>query len=324
MQMKKQLLIQSIACFALSVPSLAQTQMGFSGPVSGVYFADTQKAVLPIRGIPGSAMFADPFLAGVDNASISPDGNRAVVERKGAVSLIDGLRSPSPTLTALSALASFNLVSWSADSTKAIINSTDAGLVLVDGSTVETSEKLQLSSGSITSLAISNSGNVVVSAKGSGVFFARRGQGFELVTQLDAATSIVLDGKQFRGFVLDNATNLIQAFEISAGAQNITSIPLAAAEGSEYAGLAQSKDGLWLLALNRGLKQVEVYNIATGGLDSKIALDFNPTQFQRIAGGDLFALSATGLNQALYVLDTTAQFRISFIPAMPNLSAEEF
>ena len=124
--------------------------------------------------------------------------------------------------------------------------------------------------------------------------------------------------------MLDNATNLVQTFELSSETPNVTSIPLAATDGSEYAGLAQSKDGLWLLALNKGLKQVEVYSIATGGLDSKIALNFSPTKFERIAGGDLFALSATGTNQALYVLDTTEQFRISFIPAMPNLSAEEF
>lgn len=322
--MKKQLFIQSVACIALSVPALAQTQIGFSGPVSGVYFADSQKTVLPIRGIPGSAMFADPLLAGVDNASISPNGNRAVVERKGSIILVDGLRGPSPSHTTLNELSSYKLLSWSADSTKAIIYSTEAGLVLLDGSTIETSEKLQLSTGAITSLAISNLGNVVVSAKGSGVFYAKRGQGFGLVSQLDAPTSIVLDAKQSRAFVLDNATNLIQAFEISGETPNVTSIPLAAIEGSEYAGLAQSKDGLWLLALNKGLKQVEVYNIATGGLDSKIALDFSPTKFERIAGGDLFALSATGTNQALYVLDTTEQFRISFIPAMPNLSAEEF
>ena len=321
--MKKQQLIKTFASIAMCLPALGQSiEMALSGPVSGVYFAVQQKALLPIRGIPGSATFASPLLSGVDLAAVSTSGNRALISKEGSTFLVGGLRGSSPSTTLLPTLASFEQVAWSPDSSKAVINSFNGGLSILDGSSLE---PVQVN-GRVKSVAITDSGTIVASVDGasSGIYLAKKGKEPVLLSALDQPSDVVLDAKGLRAFVLDNASNSIQVVEIGAESPSISVIPLIAAEGSEYGGIATAKDSAFLLVLNKGLRQIEVYNLPGGGLDSKLALDFPPTKFQRIAGGGLLALSGTGTNQALYVLDTADQFRISFIPAVTNRNAEEF
>ena len=103
-----------IALGALAVTGWAQSSAGLAGPVTGFVFDAQAGAVRPMLGIPGAAYLGNVVAAGLQAASVSPNGSAALaVQQGGKLVLYSGLRTALPVTLAVSgAIAGADHFAW--------------------------------------------------------------------------------------------------------------------------------------------------------------------------------------------------------------------
>ena len=114
------------ALYALAISAWAQPSAGVAGPVTGFVFDAQSGAVRPMLGIPGAAYLGQVVAAGLNAASVAPDGSAALaVQQLGRLVLYTGLRgaTPSVAFNVPGAIAGADRFAWGANSTAAVYSS---------------------------------------------------------------------------------------------------------------------------------------------------------------------------------------------------------
>jgi hypothetical protein len=317
-----------------------------AGPVSGFIYDGGSLALRPIIGIPGAAYVGASVFSGVGFAAVAPNGSLAIARLGGALSLVSGLETGSPTLLRLdSPLDGVDRVTWAPDSAIALLFASSARKfqrvhVSATAPVVDAPVDVPAQFGDPAALAIAPSGLVAVAFRGApaGLYLASPGGALEFMAALDdpGAAVFTYDGRGL--FVLDRGSSLI--LQIS----NLPDAAVAApfvdltGSGSNPIDLAVSRDGRYLYVAASGAVRrtrsgserlasrqsqlrpspascVLVFETASHSQSVSLLLDAAPTQMQSLSKS-LYALNAVSAGAPLLVLDTSTDPRTWFVPVL--------
>lgn len=328
---------------ALLLSPLALAQQQLAGPVMG-YAADASSGALyRVNGLPGasylSRLGAGP--AAVKMVRISQKGRLALVlggetaEGPAAWYAVRGLDRPDPDAVRLTGeVAEPSLVAFcGSGGDSAILYSERAGtLQLVRGLRGEQPEVLApvelAGAGRVSSIACHNAAQAAVFTAGEegsqGLYSAALGaDGLgepKLAGRLGTGAGIAPFENGLMSLVLDRAGNRLLAARHGASGSGgmIESIEELAggAEGiNQPVGVAVTDSGLAAVA-NAGSASVLVYDVRSRQMVGlPLEVPAAPTQCERLAAGDVFALTSPRPGAPFYTIDLAAEPRVVFTPA---------
>jgi hypothetical protein len=292
-----------IALGGLAAAGWAQSSAGVAGPVTGFIFDAQSGAVRPMLGIPGGAYLGNGITAGLNAASVAPDGSAALaVQAGGKLVLYSGLRNGTPVATAVAGgIAGADFFAWAADGSSAAVYSSRSGQAQIvsgmAGSPVGAAAfDLAGLPGPVTVLAFD--GQRLIVGVAGGVYTATAA-GVQRVASGVVPSAIALAGGCL--FVADGQAQ--QIWQV----QNYATVPAAVVFASDSGisspvGLQVSADGQRLYSANAGGRTVEVYDIASRSAVQSIALDFVPTRLDRFGDASVFLLNSGGGSGPVYVV----------------------
>jgi hypothetical protein len=306
----------------------AGAQPAVAGPVSG--FVYSANSVRPLLGVPGSAVAGPAIAAGLRWASIAPDGNWALLSRRGrfitAGHLEEGAFAESSPAGLLSAV---DQAVWSRNGSYALLYSTALRQIqrvrfADSGATADAPVSLA-GLGAVTTLAIDASGNRMafgISGAGAGLYLAGPGQSPALLASIAHPVSAAFNGAGDALFVLDLDARQILEFDNGSGPIQFASLP---SEGTpcEPVGLAVSGTGRSLLLADAANRAVLVYDRASRTLASTLALDFAPSRMEALSSRPAFLLNGERPNEWLMVLDGADNPKAYFVPASGTRTVRE-
>src|ERR1022692_2959685 len=269
-----------IALCALAISGWAQTSAGVAGPVTGFIFDAQVGAVRPMLGIPGAAYLGNVVAAGMNAASVAPDGSAALaVQQLGRLVLYTGLRSATPpvALHVPGAIAGVDHFAWAP-----INNANNAGSAAVVYSS-RTGQAL------IVGVASNDYG---------GIYLASAASGIQRIAHAASPSAIDFSGSSL--YFADNQAQ--QIWQVQSYAGTPAAVLFANDSGiSSPAGLQVSADGQRLYAANAGSRTLSVYDITSRSPVQSLDLNFTPTRLDRFGDSSVFLLNGTG-QEPLYVM----------------------
>jgi hypothetical protein len=312
-----------IALGSLAVTGWAQPSAGVAGPVTGFIFDAQLRAVRPMLGIPGAAYLGNAVAAGLNAASVAPDGSAALaVQQNGKLLLYTGLRGATPVVTALAgAIANPDHFAWTANSSAAAIYSSHAGqaqvLTALTNSPVAAAP-IDLSSlpGPVAALAFDGQRVIlaVASADSGGIYLAgAAASGMERIAPAAGPSAIALAGSNL--YFSDNQSQ--QIFQVQNYAATSATVSFANDSGiNSPAGLQVSADGQRLYVANAGNRKLAVYDIPSRTPIQSLDLNFIPTRLDRFGDSSVFLMNGSGTEPLYVVRDGgPGQAAVYFVPS---------
>jgi hypothetical protein len=322
---------------ALAAASVLAAQQGsLAGPVAGLIYDNSSRALRPIQGIPGASLFGDPLNLGVNltAAYVSPRQDSAFVAAADgslhffrftaagpAEASLSGISftpqrvvfSPSGSAAALFTPGKVHVFQGlpGAPTLSATVSLPSApamqpSAAAPGGARMRTSSpaaEFALSDDGVYLLNVSSGNLRILSVNGE-----NRNLGAA------AAGSLVAFGPGHSAAVLDPTAGLelIRDAAGTAGMQPVAPIDDSLASA---AGLAFSQDGASLYVASAGAQGVVAFNIAAG---TRTAVTCNCSPTTLVPMGGLFRLTEPG-SVPLWIFDAAAaQPRIVFVPAPTN------
>lgn len=280
------------------VPGLFAQNLGFQAPVSGFVFEHSMNRVRALSGIAGSAILGDVVLDRVQAASLSRDGDSAIVKRGDNLFAVAGLKSDG---------LAWRDLHLSGDSTYAVGWSGANALIALGGRLYDISSSVSMDLGElqVRSLTWNSSTKQVWVAANGGVYGGRSDEGaLQLLVPLANPVGLVTSSSG-DVFVADGDTGDIY--------RGLEKFALAPVDGSRIVGLALSADGRRLYAADLALSKLWVYDAATGEHRNDIDLSFAPDRLEPVSGRRWFVLN--GGDGPLFLLEDGTAPRVFFVPA---------
>jgi len=315
-----------IALGALAVTGWAQPSAGLAGPVTGFIFDAQMGAVRPMLGLPGAAYLGKVVAAGLNTASVAPDGSAALaVQPKGNLVLYTGLRTATPVALAVAgAIAGPDHFAWapsnnSGGSAAAVYSSrTSQGQIFTSlAPSPAAAAPIDLSGlpGQVTALAFDGQRLIVgvASPASGGIYLAGASAGIQRIAPAASPSAIALAGSNL--FFADGQSQ--QIFQV----QNYAGTPAAVLFANDSsidspAGLQVSADGQRLYAANAGNKKLTVYDIASRSPVQSVDLAFTPTRLDRFGDSSVFLMNGSGQGPVYVVRDGGAgKAAVYFVPS---------
>ncbi|HBY58443.1 MAG TPA: hypothetical protein DEH78_01390 [Solibacterales bacterium] len=273
---------------ALALPAASQT---VGGPLTGYVFDLGTRSIRAVQGLPGGARLAAPVLSGLDWASVSPHGDRALVSIEGRLSLIRDLKAPS--LEPLPGEAQgFERAAWAPGGEAAVLSRAASGqLRLLRVQPEPAVEALDLSSfGTVASVSVTGQLDLLVSvANENGGTLVWTAPGRDPIAIASLGSPALLSGITRHGsvFAIDAACRL---FEIQNAGSGARLLPLTTAcEGGTPTSIAATPDGS-SVALVWG-STLRFFEPATGALSEPSALALAPASLDSVSTGGVWWLS---------------------------------
>ena len=303
-----------IALCALAISGWAQTSAGVAGPVTGFIFDAQVGAVRPMLGIPGAAYLGNVVAAGMNAASVAPDGSAALaVQQLGRLVLYTGLRSATPpvALHVPGAIAGVDHFAWAPINnannagSAAVVYSSRTGQAQILTSLAHSpvaAAPIDLSGlpGQVTALAFDGQRLIVGVASNDygGIYLASAASGIQRIAHAASPSAIDLSGSSL--YFADNQAQ--QIWQVQSYAGTPAAVLFANDSGiSSPAGLQVSADGQRLYAANAGSRTLSVYDITSRSPVQSLDLNFTPTRLDRFGYSSVFLLNGTG-QEPLYVM----------------------
>jgi hypothetical protein len=278
-----------------------------SGPVMGFVFGAETRDLRPILGVPGAAYAGPAVLSEVNQASVAPDGSRALVVRDGELSAVEGLKSASPALRAVEGgIRDADLFAWSADGMSAAVYSSIAqsAQIIRNGAAVSSFDLS--ASGSVVSLAL-DGGNLVAGTD-AGIYLVSEGAEPRLVAACERPSGLVVLGADL--FVA--AQNRVLEIKGYAGDAALMTF----ADGFEaVVGVQLGRDRQELIVADSGNRSLSIYELKTRLLLNKLELQFAPETLKRMGSDSAYMVTAGKLGmEPMYVLDGGRTPVVFFVP----------
>ncbi|MBM3788287.1 MAG: hypothetical protein FJW30_28460 [Acidobacteria bacterium] len=294
--------LDKLLYFALVVsPAFAQAM---DGPFSVLLFHAASRSVRPVIGMPGSAYLGQPFRSGVDFASIAPGQSRFVSISGNELDVVERVHGQEPRARRISGVApGVRTALWSEDSTKTVLYSETANSAQWLGG-FEIGAPISLPDGS-KMLALSSDGETAL--------FSSSGKLYRLARQGAPEQIAVLDSP--------SAATFCGTFIIAAD-EKTREIVLIADTGSRKT-LVSGLDGISALitkagrlyAVRRTDRELRVFRLSDGSLESTLALGWEPTALVPITGQEFLLTPEAATGDPLAVLSTRDEPVEHFIPA---------
>src|ERR1017187_576872 len=318
-----------IALCALAISGWAQTSAGVAGPVTGFIFDAQVGAVRPMLGIPGAAYLGNVVAAGMNAASVAPDGSAALaVQQLGRLVLYTGLRSATPpvALHVPGAIAGVDHFAWapinnaSSAFSAAVVYSSRTGQAQILTSLAQSPVAaapidLSVLPGQVTALSFDGQRLIVgvASNEAGGIYLASASSGIQRIAHAASPSAIDLAGNSL--YFADNQSQ--QIWQVQSYAGTPATVLFANDSGiSSPAGLQVSADGQRLYAANAGSRTLAVYDIASRSPVQSLDLNFTPTRLDRFGDSSTFLLNGAG-QEPLYVVRDggPGKAAVYFVPA---------
>jgi hypothetical protein len=299
-------------------PAAAQSS-NVAGPNCGFVYQPNSRAIRPLLGVPGSSHIGPPVLKGMSFASISPDGDSALITMGGQSFFVHGLAALAPVESSASGLiGAVDRVQWNRDGSFALLYSSSTNRlqrVQVSGAAADT--PIDLSPwGPAATLAIDPAGSqIAFGVAQSGLYLFAAGQSPALLSSMAGPAAAAFDPTGQHLYAVDVDQQQIWEFDSGSGAFQFASLIQANAPAVIPAGLAVSGDGQKLLLADRAAQSVRVYDTASGSLANTIALDFVPSRFEALSAAPTFLLNGERSNEWLLILDARQLPGVFFVPA---------
>src|ERR1039457_4668393 len=220
-----------LALCALAISGWAQPSAGVAGPVTGFIFDAQVGAVRPMLGIPGAAYLGNVVEAGMNAASVAPDGSAALaVQQLGRLGLYTGLRSATPpvALHVPGAIAGVDHFAWapinnaSSAFSAAVVYSSRTGQAQILTSLAQSpvaAAPIDLSGlpGQVTALAFDGQRLIVGVASNDygGIYLASAASGIQRIAHAASPSAIDLSGSSL--YFADNQAQQIWQVQSYAG-----------------------------------------------------------------------------------------------------------
>lgn len=270
------------------------------GPVTGMVFDGEARALRPVLGVPGAARIAGPLLAGLDAASVSPDGKLALAVRAGRTLLYSG----AGTVALEGALEGVSRIAWAGPAAAAVAG---AGRVQLWRSLDATPELVFTAALDGEVAALAAGAQAVVVAVPGGLYVAGPDAAPRLLAEVDQPVALAVAGRDL--FIADRSRGevlVVRSFESSAGAEVFARV-------EDVTGIVAASD--LLLAAGGSTRTLAAFRLASGETAGEAALEFEPTRLERLSGA-VFALNRTGdAGQPLYVVDASRGLAVFFVPS---------
>jgi len=312
-----------IALGALAVTGWAQSSAGLAGPVTGFVFDAQAGAVRPMLGIPGAAYLGNVVAAGLQAASVSPNGSAALaVQQGGKLVLYSGLRTALPVTLAVSgAIAGADHFAWGPGSGTAAVYASRTGqgqiLTSLNPSPVAAAS-IELSSlpGHVTALAFDGQRMIVgvASTDSGGIYLATASSGTQRIAPATSPSAIALAGSSL--YFSDDQSQ--QIFQVQNYAGTPAAVLFANDSGIDSpAGLQLSADGQRLYVANAGSRTLAVYDIASRSPVQSLGLSFTPTRLDLFGDASVFLMNSSSSHGPLYVArdGVAGKAAVYFVPS---------
>jgi hypothetical protein len=295
---------------------------GFQGPVSGAVYLS--HSVRPLQGTPRAAHLGAPLLGAVQWASVAPGGDWAVIAEHGRSRLIRGLASGAPSEAAPQGLMQgINRAAWSRDGSAALFYSSSQNQlqrVRIAGAGARADAPIAVPDAApVAVLAIASGGDQAAFAVAGGagaLYLLPSGGSPVLLSRMANPAAAVFDDSGNRLYVIDGAAAKIWEFASSAGPFEFASLPQVDGVAPEFAGLALSGGGRYLLVADVAGRAIRVYETASQMPAATIPLDFAPSRLEALSNDPLFLLNGDRRNEWLLILDARQTPGVFFVPAI--------
>ncbi|MGA2741654.1 MAG: hypothetical protein ABSG65_29980 [Bryobacteraceae bacterium] len=318
-----------LALGALATAAWAQPATAVAGPVTGFIFDPQTGAVRPMMGIPGAAYLGQVVAAGLNTASVAPDGSAALaVQQLGRLVLFTGLRGTNPpvVLNIPGAIAAADHFAWaggsSASGTAAVYSSRTGRAQILTNLTQSpvAAAPIDLSGlpGRVTALAFDGQRLIVgvASNEAGGIYLASASSGIQRIAHAVSPSAIDLSGSSL--YFADNQAQ--QIWQVQSYAATPAAVLFANGSGiNSPAGLQVSADGQRLYAANAGSRTLAVYDIASRSEVQSLDLGFTPTRLDLFGDSLTFLLNGAGPGPLYVVRDgAPGKAAVYFVPAGPG------
>ncbi len=296
-------------------------------PGSGGVFLSESGAIAAVRGFPPAAYLSGPIVAGLEYASVSPDGSRAVGVRDGRLVDIAGLPGPDVVETPLAPSVSLPVrVVWNRRSTMAAIYSEAARsiqLLRVRAHGIEAARTVDAAmlGTPVRALLVASSGEAAVVLTDaedgfSSAYSLEPDAAPRLITKMQRATTMAYSADEDTLFI--GGTSGIYAIG-SYRTAAATDLILAAANGRVVTGIAVSGDrGLLFAAIRDEIAgAVAVFDLAARTVTGEFALDFSPIGFELLKDAERIIPAVPVESEPLWFLTTGLHPGVYFVPRPP-------
>ena len=315
-----------IALCALAITGWAQPSAGVAGPVTGFIFDAQSGAVRPMLGVPGAAYLGNVVAAGLNTASVAPDGSAALaVQQLGRLVLYTGLRGTTPpvALRVAGAIAGVDRFAWAPSNNAAVVYSSRTGQAQILSGLPQSpaaTAPVDLSGlpGKVSALAFDGQRLIVgvASNDAGGIYLASPSSGIQRIAHAASPSAIDLAGASL--YFADNQSQ--QIWQVQSYAGTPAAVLFANNGGiSSPAGLQLSPDGQRLYAANAGNRTLAIYDIASRSEVQSLDLSFTPTRLDLFGDSSTFLLNGAGQGPVYVVRDgAPGKAAVYFVPAAPG------
>lgn len=317
--------ILAIAIVLGAWPAAGQTG-AWKGPISGLLYDSPSRAIRPLIGFPGASYLGAALVTGIENASIAPGGEAALVIEGGRVMLIENLGGEGQRRTVVPGIAGrLEQAAWSPDSRVAVVYSpATRQLWRIETGNAAGAAAIDLPHlpGEVTSLAAdAGARNILVSVRHAeeGGFYAVQDQGAARLIALANPGPVVFSrsaGGTFYAVDLETRQLLRSSIFDSGGWEPLT---FAGEEErlAEPCGIALSRDEETLYVAGAAGRLIRAYNLAARSLQSEIQLAAAPNMLAELAGTASVYLLASREKpgQPVWILDARLAPAVFFVPA---------
>ncbi|MCP5118363.1 MAG: hypothetical protein GY953_46720 [bacterium] len=324
--MKQAFLLTFLLLIAFSL--VAQVR----GPVTGTVYDDYEKALRPMVGMLGAAYLGAPLTGALDGGLASPDGRLAVAAEGGSFYLLRGLDTGQLRSAALPRGSGVpERMSWSGDSSTVAVQT--GGRILLYSGVSEPPRgrtaarrprssqdralsvaQLDLSDlGTITALAVDDSGSVLVGAAG-GLFRLAADGDRTLLAAAESVSGIAL--AEDRLYVTDRSRNEVLEINNWRDSADVALFANQSQGVDDPVGVALSRDGRSLWVAGGGSRSVTQFDLVSRRMLRSLALGFEPTRLSPLGDGTVMLLNERDSeSQALQALEDGPDARVYFVPA---------
>jgi len=287
------------------------------GPLTGYVFDVQARAIRPMVGFPGAAYMGAPVVSGLDTASVSPDGSRALAVRGGRMSLYQSLGRTTLGAPVDGAIPA-DFFAWGPANSVAVYSSATRQVQLFNLlAAAPAAAPIDLSSlaGRITAMAFDGQHIVlaVASPAAGGIYAMTAQSGPQLVASAMNPPGVVLAGSDL--YFADNQAQ--QIWQVHNYATHPAPAVFAAdINVSSPAALQLSSDGARLYVANAGSRTLGIYDVAARSRLQSVSLNFTPTALDRFGDASVFLLNTGSRENApVYVLsDRLDRPAVYFVP----------
>ena len=308
---------KTFTIFLIAAGVLCAEEGRLTGPAPGLVFDRESRSIRLMLGVPGSAHLGSDIAVGTDAASVSPNGDAALIVRGDELVLLRGLETPS-SLSIEGAIRGTTLFAWNADGDSAILYSAAsrrAQIVSKLNTAPAAGAALDLASleGVVNALAFDGS-NAALAAAGGIYRLNAQGETTLLARASDPVAPVF--SNQGRDVIFaDRSRNEIWEIRDWNGSATPTPFADERAGVNRPAGVQVSRNGRRLLVANAGTRSVDAFDLATRELAGHVDLEFEPVRLESFSRGSLALLNFAGAGDPLYILDSSEPLAVYFVPA---------